>query len=129
MHVRTALWVSTGLVGIILVVWTVSARVRALRHPIVDRILMPIIVLAYGLGYLAWGEKVSHQGGYGWDGIRFGAWAKNFEKLVLVDRVNHYYLQKSLPSAIVHYGMRLFGVSFTDANVIRAFGILDVASS
>jgi hypothetical protein len=126
MHVRVAVAVSAALVVLVVAVWALSARWRALRHPLVDRIVMPLVVLAYGVGYLRWGEKVSHQGGWGWDGIRFGAWAKDFYKLVLVDRVNHYYLQKSLPSAVVHYAMRAVGASRSDANVIRAFTILDI---
>jgi hypothetical protein len=128
MHIRTALWITPVVVALVLVAWMLGARFPALRRAWVDRIVMPLIVLAYDLGYLAWGEKVSHQGGFGWDGIRFAAWAKDFHKLVLVDRVNHYYLQKSLPSAVVHYGMRAVGATFTDAHVILGFTILDIAS-
>src|SRR5260221_10409088 len=104
MHIRAALWITPVVVVVVLLAWMLGARFPVLRRAWVDRIVMPLIVLAYDLGYLEWGEKVSHQSGFGWDGIRFAAWAKDFHKLVLVDRVNHYYLQKSLPSAVVHYG-------------------------
>jgi len=127
LHVRTALWVAAGVVLVVLAAWALARFVPALRRPAVDRVVMPLSVLLYGAGYLAWGEKCSHQGGFGWDGIRFGAWAKDFAKPIFVDKLNHYYLQKTLPSIVVHYGLRAFGAEMSDKNVIFAFGVLDVA--
>lgn len=128
-HLRTAAWLSVALALLVAAAWAARRVAPALRSPRLDRALMPLAVLAHGVAYTAWGEKCSHQSGWGWDGIRFGnVWARDFHKVVLVDKLNHYYLQKSLPSGLVHYAMRAVGAPFTDKNIILAFGILDVAS-
>lgn len=126
LHVRTTLWVAAGLVVFVLAAWGAERAWPALRRWKVDRIAMPLAVLLYGAGYLAWGEKCSHQGGVGWDGIRFAAWAKDPATPIFASQLNHYYLQKTMPSIVVHYGLRAAHVELTDRNVILGFGVLDV---
>lgn len=125
-HARMALFVTAALLVVLVVYGALARRFPKLASPTFDRILMPLAVLGYGTGYLLWGEKVSHQGGVGWDGIRFSAWAQDFHKAFFVDGQNHYYIQKSLPSAVVHYAMRALDVKRTIPNVIVAFGVLDI---
>lgn len=126
LHVRTTLWVAAGLVVLVLTMWSLERALPALRRCKIDRIVMPLIALANGAGYLAWGEKCSHQGGVGWDGIRFAAWAKDPTTPIFTHQLNHYYLQKTLPSVVVHYGLRAVRADMTDRNVILGFGVLDV---
>src|SRR6267142_6132449 len=72
------------------------------------------------------GEKIKAGGGFGMDGSLYGQWAKDFHKFVFVQGLDLYRIQRILPSAIIHYSMRLLSIPFTDRNVIYAFGILNV---
>ena len=72
-------------------------------------------------------EKIQVGGGLGWDGQIYGSWARDFHGQVVERGVIRYYLQRVLPPALVHYSLRLFAVPRTDANIIRAFGLLNVA--
>ncbi len=86
---------------------------------------MVLTVLAVGLFGHFFGERIKENGGLGYDGVKYGVWAKNFYHEILVVGVNDYDTQRILPSAIVHYCLRLFGISLTDSHVIHAFGVLN----
>jgi hypothetical protein len=79
------------------------------------------------IGFL-FGEKIKAAGGLGMDGYYYGTWAKSFYTSIFVDGVNDLFIQRILPSALVHYSLRLLFIPLTDVNVIRAFGILNVAA-
>ena len=72
-------------------------------------------------------EKIGIKGGFGWDGSYYGAWAVDFHGEVLSKGLNAYYAQRMLPSAIVHYSLRLLGIEPTVHNVIHGFGVLNIA--
>lgn len=102
------------------------ARVPALANKWFDRIAAPIAVVTYGLYYLRYGEHIKVQEGWGWDGVRFGAYAKHFWPTVVVRRVSQYEIQKALPSAVVHYTMRVLHIPRTDLYVQSAFHVATI---
>ncbi len=89
---------------------------------------LALIALAFALaatGFLL-GEKIQVGDGLGWDGSLYGEWAKDFYSSVIVGRVDDYYIHRTLPSAVVHYSLRLISADLTNENVIRGFGLLNV---
>jgi len=60
-----------------------------------------------------------------WDGAHYASWAANLTD-ILNGNVNHYYIQRILPSIIVHYLMVICGMNFSDTNVITAFEIYNI---
>ena len=100
--------------------------VAAFRMSRLDRALMGAAFLIAVLGFLS-PDKIRVGGGFGWDGSLYGAWVKHFNFLVLERKADDYYVSKILPAAVIHYGMRLFGIPFTDENIICAFGVLNAS--
>jgi len=74
--------------------------------------LMPLVMLLIGLANILWAEKLTVRGGFGWDGVTYAGWARDFYRTVVVDRVPDYYVKRILPSALVHYGSRLVTAPF-----------------
>jgi hypothetical protein len=83
------------------------------------------LFLAYGC--YRYGERIQVRGGLGWDGVTYARWARDFHKEIFVNRVDTYYIQRILPSAVVHYALRLFGKPLTDPHVMRGFALMSVA--
>jgi hypothetical protein len=69
-------------------------------------LLMVVVMLVVGIANLRWAEKLPVGDGFGWDGVNYAAWARDFYKSVFVDKVEDYYVQRVAPSAAVHYGAR-----------------------
>ncbi|HYP54502.1 MAG TPA: hypothetical protein VEQ42_13215, partial [Pyrinomonadaceae bacterium] len=88
---------------------------------------MAAAVLVVGVANILWAEQLTINRGFGWDGLWYSAWARDFYHHVFVERVPDYYVQRVLPSAFVHYGMRLLGAARTDANIILAFHVYNLA--
>jgi len=89
---------------------------------------MIAIVLVGGAITILFGERIGIFHGLGWDGQAYAAWAKDFPHEVLDAGVNTYQSQRVLPSGLLYYAMALVGAAHTDANVIVAFQLLDLAS-
>lgn len=87
---------------------------------------MPAAALIVALLGFLLGERVEVNGGLGWDGVIYARWARDFNQEVFVRGVDTYYIQRILPAAMVHYGLRVLGVARTDANIMSAFGLLSV---
>lgn len=77
------------------------------------------------IGFL-FGEKIKFNDGFGMDGVHYGTWAKDFYSNIFVGGVDLYYVQRILPSALVHYALRLVHIPLTNGNIIKAFAILNV---
>lgn len=89
-------------------------------------LLMAAAVLALGLLMIAFGERQTVNNGFGWDGIRYAAWAKDFYGAVVEPGVGDYYARRILPSLLVHAGMRLLSVPPENVNVFLAFSVYDM---
>jgi hypothetical protein len=92
-----------------------------------DGALILLVVALLGLVQVLFGERLAYGNGFGWDGQYYGSWARDFYHSFFVEGVSSYYVQRVLPSAIVHYGMKAASVSFTDANIVRAFSVYQFA--
>lgn len=88
---------------------------------------MAAAVLLIGAANILWAEQLTVNRGFGWDGLWYAAWARDFYQQVFVERVPDYYVQRILPSGVVHYGLRLLGAAPTDANIIHAFHLYNLA--
>jgi hypothetical protein len=89
--------------------------------------LMVAAMLAMGVAGILWAERLIVADGVGWDGSVYGSWVvKDFYNIIFVLRVPAYYLQRILPSAIVHYGMRLLGVPRTNPNILLSFQVYNL---
>ena len=83
-----------------------------------------LLVLLYGLVAIWRGERIPVNDGFGWDGVVYGEITKDFSGQVFGGKLNGYYLQRIFPCAVVHYGLRLMGLSTTDGpNVLRGFQV------
>jgi len=92
-----------------------------------DVAIMIALVVAGGLITIAWGERIGVNKGLGWDGQAYVAWARDFSEAV--DRgVTAYQSQRMVPSAIVYGALAILGIDRTDANILVAFQVLDLAA-
>jgi hypothetical protein len=88
-----------------------------------------LVVTAFVMAFLGYrlGEKIRVSDGYGWDGVLYGSLAEDVYKWVFQTGLTEYHVQRVLPSAVVHCGLRLLGIARTRANIICTFGLLNVA--
>jgi hypothetical protein len=94
------------------------------------------VILFSWTAFVIWGGRLPVRNGFGWDGRGFGDWAINFKGTVLNHQLDGYFIQRILPSFIVHYGLRiiqLFGqvtgtikIEISDPSVFWGFRILDL---
>jgi hypothetical protein len=92
-----------------------------------DAVWMVGIVGALCAVSIAVGERIGINGGQGWDGMAYTAWAEDFSGRVLVEHLTRYHSQRVLPSAIVYYALRALGRPTDAGHVIAGFQLLDVA--
>jgi hypothetical protein len=86
-----------------------------------DLLRMVALVAVLAIATIAWGERIGVNGGEGWDGRAYAAWARDFPGEVLGHGVTAYQSQRVVPSAIVYYAMAALGVAHSRAHVIAAF--------
>jgi hypothetical protein len=72
-----------------------------------------------------WGEKITYNEGLGWDGAQYAAWVRDFPSYVIGGRIGLNGAVRVLPSGIVYYGLRAFGLPLTNRNIIRAFTVMN----
>jgi hypothetical protein len=98
--------------------WNTLARSNAFM-------IMTVFVIMVASDFF--GERVQVGNGFGWDGVNYGAWARHFREEVFVKKVGEYYIQRVLPSAVVHYGLKLFHVARTNENIINGFAVYTIS--
>jgi hypothetical protein len=86
---------------------------------------MIALVAAPAIATIAWGERIGVNGGEGWDGRSYAAWARDFPGEVLGHGVTAYQSQRVVPSAIVYYAQAALGVAHSRAHAILGFQLLD----
>lgn len=85
-------------------------------------------LLLYGVLQIAFGERIPVTDGLGtYDGRRYGEIAMEFHREVFEDGLDLFRLQRIIPSAIVHFGLRAIGAALDPPNVVRAFLVLNLA--
>ena len=108
---------------------SVSIRGRYFFRQIASPSPLILGLAALFLAYFCYryGERIQVRGGLGWDGVTYARWARDFYGEIFVKRVDTYYIQRILPSAVVHYALRLCGKPLTDPQVMRGFALMSVA--
>lgn len=85
----------------------------------------PILMLYYGVFYIAFGEKYLGNEGQTPDGYVFASFVTNFTESFFFDT---YYVYRILPSLIVKFFLNLFSISTTNSHIFTAFQILNLTS-
>lgn len=73
---------------------------------------MSLLVALFGLIQIAVGERMPFNEGFGWDGCLYRLWVIDFSPQLFTSEaashsVTSYCIQRILPSAVVHYALRL----------------------
>ena len=84
-------------------------------------LLLTTAVAVASLLNLLLAERIPLSEGLGWDGVVFGAVARDFYASVFVEGVDPYMVQRVLPSAIVHGLLRIAGAPLDNPHVILGF--------
>ena len=87
---------------------------------------MIISIALAGIISILFAERVTVGRGFGWDGIRYGLLAMDFYGGLWSDDMNSYGLQRIVPSAFVHYGLRAVGIQPTIESVIIGFAVFNL---
>ena len=88
--------------------------------------LMILIVFLYGFAYLLFGKVISVHDGFGWDGQVYRNITKSFgSALILSKKLNAYSIQRIFPSALVHFGLKLFQLPKTNEVILSGFRIIN----
>ncbi|MDX6612638.1 MAG: hypothetical protein QOD75_1824 [Blastocatellia bacterium] len=82
---------------------------------------MLLLMALIGAANILWAERLTVNGGFGWDGLWYAGWVRDFYGSIFVHGVPEYYVQRILPSAIVHYGLRALRAPLSDQNILRGF--------
>jgi len=88
---------------------------------------MPVLLLCWCVGYIAFGEVIAIDQGFPWDGYFYGGAAWGFDKLLATPVLDSYRASRVLPSAIVHYSLTLAGVPLRPDTVFTAFQCMNAA--
>src|SRR2546423_1827806 len=72
-------------------------------------------------------ERVSVHDGFGWDGVNYANWARDFKNEVFFKKLSPYYVQRILPSAIVGGSLRLLHIPRTETAILTAFSVYAAA--
>lgn len=100
---------------------------RAVNHLLYSDAFLVLLAFLVAMTGFAFNRRILHNDGLGFDGVRYAKWARAFPDEVFTGKgMNTYSTVRLLPSAVVHYSMRLTGVEMTNRNVVRAFGLLHV---
>ena len=92
-----------------------------------DAITMIALVAAAAAVMIAWGERIGVNGGQGWDGQSYVAWARDFPGAMRAG-ITMYQSQRVAPSALIYYVLGGLGIARTVSNVLLAFQVLDAAA-
>lgn len=88
---------------------------------------MAIMVVLYGLIAICFGERIGVNEGRGWDGCYYADIAADFYGQVFPHRLDGYRIQRIVPSAVVHYSLRLLHLPTTNLDtIIRAFQVYNL---
>jgi hypothetical protein len=86
-----------------------------------------LVAAAVAVACFVCNERVPVNGGFGWDGVQYGNWARHFKEEVLVRKPTPYYIQRVLPSGVVSGVLHLLDIPRTDEAILRAFGLYSAA--
>ena len=80
-----------------------------------------LLVFLLGLSLYLFDETLPVRDGFGWDGMTYGTWAQDLPRS-LEEGVTPPEVQRVLPSAIVHYGAKLFSIPLEPHEPVELWG-------
>ena len=89
-------------------------------------LLMTCFVILLGLFSLFYGEIVPANDGLGWDGATYADLTRNLPSIISDGKLNTYYAQRWLPSALVRIFLIMFKSAFSNDDIIHAFAIYNL---
>jgi hypothetical protein len=89
--------------------------------------ILSVTLLGFFVFNYLYSEKVPFANGLGWDGQLYGAWAADLPG-ALKGGLDHYYVGRFLPSALVYYGLRVASLPRTVHNILLGFEMMNLAS-
>ncbi len=90
-------------------------------------IFMFFFILLGGMNLIINAEILPEQNGFGYeDGLIFKDVVYHFPDVLLDKSIPRYYIQRLLPSIIVHYGFTLFNIPLSDAAILSGFRIYNL---
>lgn len=84
------------------------------------------LVTVFGLGQVLWGERLSPGRGLGWDGRFYARIAQDLPRVLFVEGLDAYRLQRVVTPALVYFGLRALGLPRDDAHVVDAFAVYNL---
>lgn len=105
----------------------VPAHLESTRRSNRLHLIMTVLMVGYGVGYMLCGEIVPAGGGFGWDGVIYADMTRRLDEMVAHGQFSNYYAKRLLPAAAARLMLLATGAEFTNTNIIRAFQILNIA--
>lgn len=104
---------------------TLSILKKILQRLFVDHSswMMASLMFAFGLFSFFLGEKIAFNAGLGFDGVLFGRIARDFYQAVFVLGLDNYFIQRILPSGVVHLGLRFFHLNADIPEIVAGFAV------
>ncbi|MEK7361732.1 MAG: hypothetical protein AAB133_06600 [Pseudomonadota bacterium] len=99
---------------------------RILATPGDNTIALALLTLAAALPLFVFGEKISGNQGFGFDGFIFGPMAADFYGALR--EISQYRLQRLLPSAILYHLHLAIGGPFTSQDIVTGYVLLNVTA-
>jgi hypothetical protein len=86
-------------------------------------IILPFVIMLWGILYILFMEKIPIFAGFGWDGQIYGGIAADIRN---IKQLNPYHIQRILPSTIIYICLNIFQIQKTPSNIIAAFQIYNL---
>jgi hypothetical protein len=87
--------------------------------------LMVTVMLVMIVLNFAFAERIPIGKGLGWDGGIYASITRQFPDIVEHRQLNDYYIQRMLPSVLVHYGLSFLRLPMSNLNIIKGFQVLN----
>lgn len=65
------------------------------------------------------GEKIPYNNGAGWDGVKYREVTLHFDELIQNKGIDKYHMNRILPFAMVHYGLKVINAEMNEDNALK----------
>jgi hypothetical protein len=94
-----------------------------------ENLVLTLILVVLLAPLHLFGEKIGSNDSFEGDSRLYGPWAKDFSDKVCWRKLDEYRIQRILPSAVVHYSLRLLGLPLTNRAIRDAFVVLNLLTA
>ena len=102
-----------------------SKREHLLLNALFSNWFFPAAMLAWGVLYISFGEKIPANNGLGWDGVKYAQITRDLLRSPIID---NYYVLRIFPPILVHAALSSLSLGLTDLNIVRSFELLNLFS-